>query len=100
MAGTMRVKAQDVANLAGVSRTTVSFVLNNRGDSIPETTRQRVLDAARRLGYVPSAAARTLRAGGNNIVLVLLRNVVASEASDEMQNAISIGLERDRKSVV
>ncbi|WP_163197650.1 LacI family DNA-binding transcriptional regulator [Bifidobacterium platyrrhinorum] len=89
-----RVKAQDVANLAGVSRTTVSFVLNNRSDSIPEATRQRVLDAARKLGYVPSAAARTLRAGGNNIVLVLTRYGVASEAGDEMHNAISSALER------
>ncbi|HOV39456.1 MAG TPA: LacI family DNA-binding transcriptional regulator [Spirochaetales bacterium] len=44
----------DVARLAGVSRTTVSFVLNQVDHvSIPESTRNRVLDAAKQLGYEP-----------------------------------------------
>ena len=43
---------------AGVSRTTVSFVLNDvRDKGISETTRQKVLDAASDLGYQPNAAA-------------------------------------------
>jgi len=49
----------DVARRAGVSRTTVSFVLNNTpGKNIPETTRRKVLEAARELRYVPNAQAR------------------------------------------
>src|SRR5579871_6631413 len=44
--------SHDVARLAGVSRTTVSYVLNGRTNlPIPEETRARVLDAARSLGY-------------------------------------------------
>lgn len=59
-----RVTSSMVAERAGVSRTTVSFVLNARsGSGIPDATRARVLDAARELGYVPSAAARTLASG-------------------------------------
>ncbi len=59
-----QAKSQDVATLAGVSRTTVSFVLNNvPGVKISEETRQRVLDAARQLNYYPTAAARTLASG-------------------------------------
>ncbi len=51
----------DVARRAGVSRTTVSFVLNGLADvRIPEDTRLRVLDAARDLEYHPNAAARSL----------------------------------------
>lgn len=51
--------ASDVARRAGVSRTTVSFVLNNTpGKSIPETTRQNVLRAARELAYTPNEQAR------------------------------------------
>lgn len=53
------VSAADVAKLAGVSRTTVSFVLNNTpGKIIPEETRTRVLDAARELNYTPDEAAQ------------------------------------------
>ncbi|WP_407840972.1 LacI family DNA-binding transcriptional regulator [Streptomyces sp. DSM 116496] len=48
----------DVARLAGVSRATVSFVLNDtQGHRVGEAARARVLDAARQLGYVPHAAA-------------------------------------------
>lgn len=59
-----QVTSQDVADLAGVSRTTVSFVLNNvPGMKISEETRQRVLGAARQLNYYPASAARTLVSG-------------------------------------
>jgi DNA-binding LacI/PurR family transcriptional regulator len=65
------ITSADVARLAGVSRATVSFVLNNTpGHRVSETTRVRVLDAADRLGYVPHAAARSLRAGRSNLVLM------------------------------
>ncbi|NBC30434.1 MAG: substrate-binding domain-containing protein [Spirochaetes bacterium] len=56
-----RVSAEDVAQEAGVSRTTVSFVVNNTpGKAISEETRRRVLDAAERLGYIPNEHARRL----------------------------------------
>ncbi|MFI8202863.1 LacI family DNA-binding transcriptional regulator [Streptomyces sp. NPDC085937] len=61
----------DVARLAGVSRATVSYVLNNAGAvRISEPTRRRVREAARELGYVPHAAARSLRAGHSRMVLM------------------------------
>ncbi|GHO64119.1 LacI family transcriptional regulator [Ktedonobacter sp. SOSP1-52] len=61
----------DVARLAGVSRATVSFVLNDAPDSrITEETRARVLAAAETLGYVPNAVASTLAAGRSQLVLI------------------------------
>ncbi|MFJ4713775.1 LacI family DNA-binding transcriptional regulator [Streptomyces sp. NPDC088785] len=61
----------DVARRAGVSRATVSYVLNNTSAvRISEPTRRRVHEAARELGYVPHAAARSLRAGHTRIVLM------------------------------
>ena len=64
-----RVTSQDVAELAGVSRTTVSFVLNNvSGAKISEETRQRVLEAARQLNYYPASAARSLASGRTNVI--------------------------------
>ncbi len=54
----------DVARLAGVSRTTVSLVLNNAPNAhISPETRRRVLEAARQLGYFPHAPARRLAQG-------------------------------------
>ncbi len=56
-----RVTSKDVARLAGVSRTTVSLVLNDVPHArIAPETRRRVLEAARQLGYRPNAAARSL----------------------------------------
>ncbi len=51
----------------------MSYVLNNRSDvTITDATRQQVLRAARTLGYQPSPAARALRAGRGDVVLVLM----------------------------
>ena len=62
-----------MAKLAGVSRTTVSFVLNNvPGVKITEETRQRVLDAARELDYYPTAAARSLASGKTQRIGLIL----------------------------
>jgi LacI family transcriptional regulator len=59
-----RTTRKDVADLAGVSTTTVSFVLNETtGQTISEATRQRVLDAVAALGYRPNRAAQGLRKG-------------------------------------
>ncbi|MEU6355859.1 LacI family DNA-binding transcriptional regulator [Streptomyces sp. NPDC047072] len=61
----------DVARLAGVSRATVSYVLNKTSAvRISEPTRRRVHAAAKELGYVPHAAARSLRAGHSRMVLM------------------------------
>jgi DNA-binding LacI/PurR family transcriptional regulator len=69
----MPVTSADVARAAGVSRTTVSYVLNDTpGVSVSETTRQRVREAAARLGYAPSAAARALRRGRSDLVVCVL----------------------------
>ncbi|TFG73398.1 MAG: LacI family transcriptional regulator [Anaerolineales bacterium] len=65
----------DVAKLAGVSRATVSYVLNDRMDGripITDQTRDRVLDAAQALGYEPNALARNLKAGSSYMVGVLM----------------------------
>ena len=62
-----RTAARDVAQLAGVSTATVSRVLNNPHQVDP-ATRQRVLDAAAKLRYVPHGAARSLRSQRSKMV--------------------------------
>lgn len=70
-----RATSKQVAELAGVSQTTVSFVLNDVGDAnISAETRERVLKAARHLNYIPDVSARALARGrSNNIALVLMQ---------------------------
>lgn len=71
-----RPTSAEVARLAQVSRTTVSFVLNGVTDrGISEATRQRVLEAALRLGYEPNAAARALAGGASGSIALVLPSV-------------------------
>ena len=68
-----QVSSADVAALAGVSRATVSYVINQTdGRRIGDATRQRVLDAAATLGYVPDSTARALRSGKTTVALLYL----------------------------
>jgi len=65
--------SSEVARRAGVSRTTVSFVLNNVMDrGISEITRERVLAIAREMGYEPNAAARSLVSGMSGTVALVI----------------------------
>jgi len=69
-----RATSRDVAERAGVSRTTVSFVLNDVGRAnISDETRRRVRQAAEDLGYVPHAAARALAGGKTGTLGLLVR---------------------------
>jgi LacI family transcriptional regulator len=66
-AGRIRTAAKDVARLAGVSTATVSRTLNNP-EHVDPITRQRVIDAASKLRYVPHGAARTLRSHKSKMI--------------------------------
>jgi LacI family transcriptional regulator len=68
---------RDVAKLAGVSQSTVSRVLNETGSGIPigEETRQRILDAADKLGYQPNMIARSLRTQRTQMIAVMIGDI-------------------------
>jgi LacI family transcriptional regulator len=79
-----RVTSKDVAEKVGVSRTTVSLVLNNVRDvQISDVTRQRVLSAVKELGYIPNAAAQALvsrRTKAIGFVLTRTQHHIATDA--------------------
>jgi LacI family transcriptional regulator len=78
-----RPTSADVAARAGVSRTTVSFVLNYRTDiQISDETRQRVFRAASELGYHPHAPARQLAGGRSHVLGLVLRQSAEQVAGD------------------
>lgn len=68
-----KVTSKDVARRAGVSRTTVSFVLNKvPGTRISAETQRKVIEAAEDLGYSPHAAARSLATQRSHTVGLVL----------------------------
>ncbi|MEM6891245.1 MAG: LacI family DNA-binding transcriptional regulator [Pseudomonadota bacterium] len=62
---------RDVSEACGVSEMTVSRVLRNRGD-VSEATREKVLEAAKALGYVPNQIAGSLASQRVNLVAVVI----------------------------
>lgn len=83
--GGKRPLQKDVAELAGVSRTTVSFVLNGvENIAIPDDTRERVQRAAAELGFRPNAMARSLRGGRSNVLGLLTSDIVTTPYSVEI----------------
>ena len=83
-----RPTSADVASAAGVSRTTVSFVLNGRSDvKIPTATRIRVIEAAARLDYHPHAPARQLAGGRSHVIALVLRQTPEQIAADAHRRA-------------
>jgi DNA-binding LacI/PurR family transcriptional regulator len=81
--------------MAGVSRTTVSFVINNLiGTNISKATRDRVLKAAKALNYSPDAAGRKLvRGKSDTLGLVLCQSPEQSHA-DAFLTRVIFGVEQ------
>jgi len=90
-----RSTSQDVANLAGVSRTSVSFVLNDvPGVSISVATRQRVLDAAKKLNYSPNVAGKKLVSGKSYTIGLVLCQSPEQIFTDAFLPQVILGVEQ------
>lgn len=68
----MRTTIKDIARAAGVSPTTVSFVLNNKPVSISQETRDRVIKAVAELNYRPNQLAVSLVTNTTNTIGLIL----------------------------
>lgn len=90
-----RVTSQDVARRAGVSRTTVSLVLNNVSEAqISEETRQRVLESARALNYHPDASARRLVQGRTQVIGFVERQAPSQDFADAFMGEVLRGFHK------
>jgi LacI family transcriptional regulator len=95
MRPTKRTTSRDVANLARVSRTTVSFILNNvSGVSISAATRKRVLDAAKKLNYSPNVAGKKLVSGKSYTIGLVLCQSPEQIFSDAFLPRVILGVEQ------
>ena len=99
-----RVTVKDVALRAGVTQPAVSVVLNGARSNtlVSDLTRQKILQAAKELGYRPNLSAQTMRSGKSRMIGVLLRNnsrakydeTMAHPLTYEMVLGINEGLEQ------
>ena len=74
------MNSSEIAKLAGVSRSTVSRVINNYSN-VPEETREKVLKVIKEYDYVPHASARMLAGSKNRVIGLFIIDLVHKEAS-------------------
>jgi LacI family transcriptional regulator len=72
---------EQIAKLSGVSRSTVSRVIND-DPNVSETTREKVLQIIRRVNYEPNAAARGLAAGRTHVIGLVIPMGVSALFTD------------------
>lgn len=84
------VTMTDIARKAGVSRATVSLVLNGKDAAvgIAEETRRRVRAAAEELGYRPNQVARAMVTGRNQVLVFLVPTPSAEVASRILEGVL------------
>lgn len=95
-----RPTAADVAARAGVSRSTVSYILNGSGrQTFTPATVERVRSAATELAYAPQAAARALRRGASDVVVLPLPDLPASANFSRLLSALTDGVRATGRSL-
>jgi DNA-binding LacI/PurR family transcriptional regulator len=95
-----RPTAADVAALAGVSRSTVSYILNGSGmQTFHPATVEKVRSAAQQLAYAPQAAARALRRGASDVVVLPLPDLPASANFSKLLAALTDGVRETGRSL-
>lgn len=72
-----KTSIQDIANALEISKTTVSFVLNGKGDekNISRKTQQRILDLVEKLDYRPNKLAQSLKTGNTMSVAYVVPDI-------------------------
>lgn len=85
-----RPTAVDVARLAGVSRSAVSMVVNNRADgNVAPEAQDRVRHAMRELGYVPHSVGRSLQSQRTNTIGLVTDEIVTSPFAGSLVSGAS-----------
>lgn len=80
------MNSSEIARLAGVSRSTVSRVINNYSN-VPEETREKVLKIIKEYDYVPHASARMLAGSKNRVIGLFIVDMIHKEGG--MKNRIT-----------
>lgn len=76
-----RVTIKDIAEMAGTSKTTVSFYLNGRTNRMSEETRKRIEKIIKATGYEPSSFARGLNSKVSKLIGIIVGDMASSFSS-------------------
>jgi LacI family transcriptional regulator len=66
----------DIAVRAGVSKATVSMVLNKKDESISAETRKKIMEITEELGYIPNSVARSLSTNKSGTIGIILPDII------------------------
>ncbi|OON86505.1 transcriptional regulator [Oribacterium sp. C9] len=83
-----KITIKDIAEMAGVSKTTVSFFLNGKTDKMSPETRGKIQEIIQKTNYRPNIAARTLNQKKTNLV-----GVIIGDITNTFSNKIVKGIE-------
>ncbi len=76
-----KVTINDVAQIAGVSKTTVSFYLNGKYAKMSDDTKKRIEETIEKTGFQPSAVARSLNNKSTHLLGVIIGDITNSFAN-------------------
>jgi DNA-binding LacI/PurR family transcriptional regulator len=97
-----RITQRQIAELAAVSQSTVSLVLNGKADAlsrIPQETRDRVMAVIRETTYVADPAARRLAGVGNKILGVFTYEPAFADDSTDFYTPLLLGIEAEAEAL-
>lgn len=95
-----KLTINEIAERAGVSKTTVSFYLNGKTNKMSEETKQRIQHIVDETGYEPNAAARAMKAKSSGLVGVILGDSSDAYCARALKGIEDVASAQDRKSVV
>lgn len=97
----MSVTQNEIARVTGLSRSTVSTVLSGKfAHNYREETRNRVLDAAKKLNYRPNPQAHTLRTGKSSIIGIAHTGSILPITHQKISEVVRLTVERDLEPLI
>ena len=84
-----RITINDIAKLAGVSKTTVSFFLNGKFDKMSDETRRKLEDVITRTNYHPNTIARSLNYKQTYLIGVVIGDITNSFANQIVKESMT-----------
>jgi LacI family transcriptional regulator len=96
---TSQLTIRDIARLTGVSKSTVSRVLNAHSN-VDAETRERILAVMQEHGFIPNAAATGLAKGRNRLIGLLVPALTWELVSDVLQGVAEVALDTEYDTII